>query len=228
MLKNTIMFISALCVLLCAQRVFAYGDDYDSRDNTYNSKEQLKDLEESINVIKEDVINEDEGSVDSAPIAHIDPSQVGTGNLNMANPAMVRQAIKLVNSQFKNMPDDQVAEMIRTSLEGKPLVNYISQSDKAINFAVGLIKDDKAMLYLFELTQDKKILKIALGVVIGLFILMYFLKKMFIKKDDFILLRFVKGIIFFFFSTATKLIVIYILYKDYLDPSVEVFKKRVL
>ncbi|EPZ50992.1 hypothetical protein M902_2491 [Bacteriovorax sp. BAL6_X] len=221
---NFIKYLIALCVLLCTHGVFAYGDeDYDRRDKT-TSSEDIENLQESIETLNQEI--KKNGGQATNIVAM--PTQVPALKNGKADPEMMRRAIKMINAQFKNVPDAQVAQMIRENATQNPIMQFFVNSDKLVNFAVGIVKDDKALLYLFELTQDKDVLKFALGVVIFLFIVSFFLKRAFIKKDEFFVFRYVKSLIFFVFSTGLKAGVLYFIYKDYLDPSVDVFIKRVL
>ncbi|MFG1499052.1 hypothetical protein ABMA70_02505 [Halobacteriovorax sp. XZX-3] len=219
-----IKYLIALCVLLSTHGVFAYGDeDYDSRDKT-SSSQDVENLQESIETLNQEIEKNGGQGVNIVSM----PTQGLTLKNGKADPEMMRRAIKMINAQFKNVPDAQVAQMIRDSASQNQMMQFFTNSDRFVNFAVGLVKDDKALLYLFELTQDKDVLKLALGAVIFLFILSFFLKRAFIKKDEFFVFRYVKSLIFFVFSTGFKAGVLYFIYKDYLDPSVDVFIKRVL
>lgn len=236
-------YIITLCALFWAHGVFSYGVDYDRgihEDSAHEQVEELqqsltelsKQIEENDNEITPETIkklnlktnkNENKEAVKLKP--NLGKSGLGKGKVN---PAQVRQAIKMINSQFMHSRDEEIVEMIHTSLEGKPFASFLMNSKHFTNFAIGMLKDDKALLYLFELTQDRKVLKTALFVIIGLMILNFFLKRRFIRKDDFILTRILKGFTFFIFSTGLKMAILYLLYQDYLRPTVDVFVKRVL
>lgn len=216
-----------LCALFLAHRVFAYGEDYDRGHHEQSNEQKIEELQESIKELSKD-IEEDRSEVDPlATDVKVDAIPKDIKTLN-ANPSKMRKAIKMINSQFKYMPEDEVKKMLHSSLEGKPFAGFLVNSESFINFMIGMLKDDKALLYLFELTQDKKVMKLALFVIVGLIILNFFLKRLIIKKDDFVLLRFIKGLFFFIFSTALKVGVLYFLYQDYLQPTVDVFIVRVL
>lgn len=239
--KSQIKLIITLWALISAHGVFAYGkDDYDSSTHVSREQQQVELVQESIKAVEEAnkqaasesievpaTTNKQGGVSQGAPQVNL--QGLGSGNLAMAgNPEMMRKAIKMFSTQSKRMADSEVAVLIKTGLQTNQMVASLAHNKKFVNFAVGMIKDDNALLYLFELTQDKKTLKLALIVVVGLFVLSFFLKRILIKKDDPLTGKLIKRIFLFTFNTVIRLSALYFIYKDYLDPTIRVFKERVL
>ncbi|WP_419168545.1 hypothetical protein [Halobacteriovorax sp.] len=244
-LINFNFFILSLCVLFWTHGVFAYGEDYDRGQHHQSNENKIEELQESINTLSKQIENSDQDESGETPNlkdlseklkaselstngSKALPQGLGTTGISKTNPAQMRMAIKMINSQFKYMPDDEIAQMIHSSLEGKPMAGFLINSERLTSFLIGMVKDEKALLYLFELTQDKKVMKLAFFTIIGLIIINFFLRRKIIKKDDFILTRFVKGLLFFVISTGLKVGILYFLYKDYLGPTVDIFVERVL
>lgn len=236
------VLILTLCALIWSHGVFAYGEDYDRGNHSQSNEDKIEELQESINVLSKQIeeSNSDETpslkklgdklkAKESSPLGQgTFPQGFGASSMAKSDPSQVRMAIKMINSQFKYTPEEEVAQMIHSSLEGKPMAGFLINSERLTSFVVGMLKDDKALLYLFELTQDKKVMKLAFFTIIGLIIINFFLRRKIIKKDDFILARFVKGLMFLIISTGLKVGILYFLYRDYLQPTIDVFVERVL
>lgn len=104
-----------------------------------------------------------------------------------ASALMNTDALNIIERAFKEakmhtLPPELIRENILKSLKDHPFGGYLSNSPRLLDFAVDLIKDEKALMSAIQIFKNKPRLKIYLYVWIVIMFTSYFTRKLFISK----------------------------------------------
>lgn len=139
--------------------------------------------------------------------------------------AIIEKTLK--SADLKNHPPEVIKEQILKSLEGNPLEGFVRGSPNLQNFMVDVMRDEKALLGLLKIVQDKEGLKTYLYFWIGVMFAAYYTRKLFVSKYWKGPFRSLASLLFSLTVSLITVSIFALIFKPELKPIVTIAKKYI-
>jgi hypothetical protein len=149
------------------------------------------------------------------PQAILDPKMVDTFK------------IMIYQSGFHTMSRDQAKAMIIANVKGKFLEKVFTTFPKFLDISADIMIDRKALPNFLDIIKRQNDLKFFLGISLFLFILSFFLKKVFIPKNARFFHSLFISLTITVFMTAGTFGIFFLMFQKELGPMIEVIKKTI-